>query len=290
MAKRIAVDQARPGQILAEEITRQDGVLLASRASEVTEGLIRMLGRMNVDTVVIEEAEQRTEEDIRGEHAEEVARIARVFRRAGDSPVLAALRRTLVFMSEQERDKALEFLELSREPEAPEDGGSADGNVPGAAPEAGAGAVQKPAGKLETVDEPGPRTKAPVKLETADEPASRRKAPVRLETADEPAPRRKAPGKLETAGEPGPRRKAPVKLETAGDPGPRRKAPVKLETADEPAPRRKAPVRLETADDPGPRPGVAGKLETPGDSRPAGAAPEVGDGTGTEGSGGSGGA
>jgi hypothetical protein len=126
VAKRIAVDQARPGQILAEEITRQDGVLLASRSSEVTEGLLRLLGRMNVDTVVIEEAEQRTGEDIRAEHRCELERIARAFRRAGGSPVLTALRRTLVFLSEQERDKALEHLELAREPEPPVPGTGED--------------------------------------------------------------------------------------------------------------------------------------------------------------------
>ncbi|MDR1041802.1 MAG: hypothetical protein LBR80_16885 [Deltaproteobacteria bacterium] len=146
VAKRIAVDQARPGQILAEEITRQDGVLLASRSSEITEGLIRMLGRMNIDTVVIEEAEQRTEEDILAEHRVELDRISRAFRRAGDSPVLTALRRTLIFMSEQERDKALEFLELARDPEPPEAHAAADAESAGdadsgAAPGIGPGTV-----------------------------------------------------------------------------------------------------------------------------------------------------
>jgi hypothetical protein len=153
LVKRISVEQAKPGQILAEEITRQDGVLLASRASEVTEGLIRLLGRMNIDTVAIEEDEQRTRGDIEAEHAAELARIGRVFRRAGDSPILAALMKTLVFLSEQERDKSLTFLEMAEGegsaagPEAPSpraDGAASETGSPspagaGSSPPAGAG-------------------------------------------------------------------------------------------------------------------------------------------------------
>jgi hypothetical protein len=142
VAKRIAVDKARPGQILAEEITRQDGVLLAGRASEITEGLIRMLGRMNIDTVVIEEAERRTREDILGEWQAELERIGRAFRRAADSPELGALRKTLIFLSEQERDKALASLELSEPAEGGE--GAAAAGEGAAARAAGAGATPGP--------------------------------------------------------------------------------------------------------------------------------------------------
>jgi hypothetical protein len=127
VAKRIAVDQAQPGQILAEELKRQDGVLLAGRGAEITEGLIRLLGRMNIDTVVIEEAERRTREDIQAEHQAELSRVERVFRRAGDSAVLRALKKTLIFMSEQERDKALAFLELSEQPDVPGEAEAASG-------------------------------------------------------------------------------------------------------------------------------------------------------------------
>ncbi|MDR1314501.1 MAG: hypothetical protein LBQ12_12625 [Deltaproteobacteria bacterium] len=220
MAKRIAVDQLKPGQVLAEELTRQDGVLLAGRGAEVTEGLIRMLGRMNIDTVVIEEAEQRTEEDIRGEHEAELDRIARAFRRSGDSPVLGALRRTLVFMSELERDKALAFLELSRETEEPEGAeGSAGACGPGGegaegGGAEGAGTPEKRVSRLETADDAEPPKKRVSRLETADDAEPPKKRVSRLETVDGDKPPKKRVSRLETADDAGSPGKLATKLET----------------------------------------------------------------------------
>ena len=118
MPRRISVDFAKPGQILAEELARHDGVLLASQGSEVTEGLIRMLHRQNIDTIIIEEDERRTKEEIDAEHMANVARMNEAFRRVEGEGVLMALKKTLIFMSQQERDKYLKVLELAESSDA----------------------------------------------------------------------------------------------------------------------------------------------------------------------------
>jgi hypothetical protein len=118
--KRIPVDQAKPGQILAESIARHDGVLLANQGSEVSEGLLRMLVRLNVDTIVIEEEEGRTEEEIRASHGENLSRLDRAFRRVGGQPVLMALKKTLAFLSKEEMEKGIFALRESQEKGADE--------------------------------------------------------------------------------------------------------------------------------------------------------------------------
>ncbi|MDR2459225.1 MAG: hypothetical protein LBE38_00375 [Deltaproteobacteria bacterium] len=116
MVKRIAVDLAKPGQVLAEQIARQDGVLLASQGSEVSDALIRMLQRQNIDSIAIEEDEGRTFEEIQAAYQADVTRMNEAFIRVEADPILHALKKTLIFMSMQERDKALAYLELSESP------------------------------------------------------------------------------------------------------------------------------------------------------------------------------
>jgi hypothetical protein len=119
------VDFAKPGQILAEELARHDGVLLASQGSEVTEGLIRMLHRQNIDTICIEEDERRTKEEIQAEHTANLLRLDDAFQRVEGEAVLMALKKTLIFMSKQEMDKSLEVLELLELGDAESSGGAA---------------------------------------------------------------------------------------------------------------------------------------------------------------------
>lgn len=116
--KRISVEQAKPGQILAQKLQRGDGVLLAGQGSEVTEGLLRMLTRMNIDSIVIEEEVKQSPEELeeifRNRRAELDARFARV---AGQ-PIMAALKAALIDKARQERDEALAAI-----PPAAEEGG-----------------------------------------------------------------------------------------------------------------------------------------------------------------------
>jgi hypothetical protein len=131
LAKRVTVDKAKPGQILAEELARHDGVLLAKRGSEVTEGLLRMLRRQNIETLVIEEEERRTKEEIAAEHLANLARLDAVFARVEGEPVPMALKKTLAFMSGQERDKSLAVLELDEETGNGAEGGEGEGGEEG---------------------------------------------------------------------------------------------------------------------------------------------------------------
>jgi hypothetical protein len=120
LAKRISVDQAVAGQVLAEQIARHDGVLLASQGSLVSEGLIRTLIRQNVDTIAIEEEEKRSDAEIMGVHDREIERVDAAFARIPEESVLIALRKTLVYLADKERDKALEYLAALEAKEAKE--------------------------------------------------------------------------------------------------------------------------------------------------------------------------
>jgi hypothetical protein len=120
--KRIPIDKAIPGQILAEKLTRHDGVLLAGQGSEITEGLLRMLSRMNIDTVVIEEEESRTAEEVEEDFRRLVAQMEARFVRVTGSPILMALKKTMLFMAQKEKDVTLALIDkpaaASENPEA----------------------------------------------------------------------------------------------------------------------------------------------------------------------------
>jgi putative two-component system response regulator len=57
--KSISIKQARPGQKLAQQIQSSDGVPVASQGAEITENLLQVLSRMNIETIVIEESERK---------------------------------------------------------------------------------------------------------------------------------------------------------------------------------------------------------------------------------------
>ena len=116
--KRISIEHAQPGHILAQKITRGDGALLAGQGTEVTEGLLKMLSRMNIDTIVIEEENKLSPEEL-----EEMfqARAETLDLRFGDlnsQPILSALKVALINKAREERDEALEAMI----PEAVEEG------------------------------------------------------------------------------------------------------------------------------------------------------------------------
>jgi hypothetical protein len=108
--KRVALDKVAPGQILAEKLTRHDGVLLANQGTEVTEGLLRMLSRQNIDTVMIEEADGRSPEEVLGDYQRFLDELEGRFVRAKNQSVLLALKKTMIFLAEKERDETLALL------------------------------------------------------------------------------------------------------------------------------------------------------------------------------------
>lgn len=114
--KRIAIENARPGQKLAQKIQRADGVLLAGQGAEVSEGLLRMLARLNIDTIVIEEANQLSPEELEAIFQRRVAEVNARFLRVAEQPVTAAIKKALVDQARRARDEALAAII----PEAPE--------------------------------------------------------------------------------------------------------------------------------------------------------------------------
>jgi hypothetical protein len=124
--RRISLDQASPGQVLAEKLTRHDGVLLANQGSEVTEGLLRMLSRQNVETIMIEESESRTPEEVMADYRNFRDCLEKRFVRTDGQPVLMALKKTMIFLAEKDRDEILALLAPPDPAESP--AGSSDGN------------------------------------------------------------------------------------------------------------------------------------------------------------------
>lgn len=105
--KRISIEQAKEGQILAQKLQRNDGVLLAGQGAEVTEGLLRMLARMNIDTIVIEEEVKFTPEELEEIYQKRVSEIEARFVKVLGQPPLAALKAALIALAAKERDEAL---------------------------------------------------------------------------------------------------------------------------------------------------------------------------------------
>jgi hypothetical protein len=126
--KRIPIDKAVAGQILAEKLTRHDGVLLASQGSPITDGLLRMLSRMNIDTVVIEEEESRSEAEVLDDFRRLAEELDRRFARIDGQSVLQALKKTMLYLAERERD---ETLALINNPPAAEEAAAAAGGQDG---------------------------------------------------------------------------------------------------------------------------------------------------------------
>jgi len=120
--KRIAVENARPGQILARKIQRADGALLAGQGSAVSEGLLRMLARLNIESIVIEEENKLSPEELEDIFQARQAEITARFERVADRPLMAALKKALIDQARRSRDEALAALV----PEAPPEEAAAE--------------------------------------------------------------------------------------------------------------------------------------------------------------------
>lgn len=79
---KVPLDQAEPGMILAQNITRGDGVLLAPKGAEVTDSLINFMKRLNYESVAVEigglESPEDKEKRIKKEAAEIEMRFSKV--------------------------------------------------------------------------------------------------------------------------------------------------------------------------------------------------------------------
>ena len=96
MIKKISIKQAEPGMILAQEIVRDDGVLLCQKGAELSDTLLKMLERLNFETVQIEVGSTETPEERAERLAGDEAEITYRFSRVESDPVLAELKRILI--------------------------------------------------------------------------------------------------------------------------------------------------------------------------------------------------
>jgi hypothetical protein len=116
--KRISTENAQPGQVLAQKILRADGALLAGQGSEVSEGLLRMLARLNIESIVIEEEDKLSPEELEEIFQKRQAEVTVRFERVADLPLMAALKNALIDQARRTRDEALAALIPEEPPEA----------------------------------------------------------------------------------------------------------------------------------------------------------------------------
>ena len=81
--------------ILAQQIVREDGVLLAQKGAEITPPMLRMFQRLNFETVPIEVSSEETPEERQARIALEEEALDARFARVQDDPILAALKKAL---------------------------------------------------------------------------------------------------------------------------------------------------------------------------------------------------
>ena len=122
--KRIALEHAQPGQILAQKIQRADGALLAGQGATVSEGLLRMLARLNIETIVIEEENKLSPEEMEEVFQNRQAEVQARFERVTGLPLMMALQEAIIDQARRARDEALDSLIPEAPPDSPAAGGA----------------------------------------------------------------------------------------------------------------------------------------------------------------------
>ena len=120
--KRISLEHAQPGQILAQKIQRADGALLAGQGATVSEALLRMLTKLHIETIVIEEENTLSPEELEDIFQKRQAEVTARFERVADRPLMTALKTAIIDQARRSRDEALAAMI----PEAPPDSGAAE--------------------------------------------------------------------------------------------------------------------------------------------------------------------
>ena len=117
--KRISVEYAQPGQVLARKIQRADGALLAGQGAEVSESLLRMLAKLNIESIVIEEESKLTPDELEEVFQKRQAEVTARFERVDGLPLMAGLKKALIDQARRSRDEALASIIPEAPPEAP---------------------------------------------------------------------------------------------------------------------------------------------------------------------------
>lgn len=92
---KLTIDKLQEGMVLAQDVTRGDGVVLISAGRQVTGEVISLLHRLEVETVVLEGDLFASEEE-RAEHLRRQEQaLDHRFSRVTDDPVLMGIRELL---------------------------------------------------------------------------------------------------------------------------------------------------------------------------------------------------
>ena len=89
----LSVDKLEPGMVLAQDIKRNDGMLLAGSGSELTAGVIQMIRRMvEMESVAIQGSPFATPEEAEEWKQEELKKLIRRFSKVNNDPFMNKLR------------------------------------------------------------------------------------------------------------------------------------------------------------------------------------------------------
>ncbi len=89
---RLPTDKLKPGQILAQEVMRDDGVVLMAKGQELSESGISMLTRLDIESVVVEGDHFASEEERKAYLRQQEDDLQMRFSRVEQDPVLRAIR------------------------------------------------------------------------------------------------------------------------------------------------------------------------------------------------------
>jgi coenzyme F420-reducing hydrogenase beta subunit len=89
---RVTVEKLQPGQVLAQDVTRDDGVILMGQGTAVTEDTIRLLRRLEVEAVVVEGDRFGSEEERQAYLRQQEEALEERFSRVTGDKVLVAIR------------------------------------------------------------------------------------------------------------------------------------------------------------------------------------------------------
>lgn len=95
--KRVPLDHARAGMVLAQDVRDAGGGCLLAQGAELTDATLASLRRRGLDHVMVAEAEQALSPEQRAAREADIrARIDRLFRKAASDPMLLKLHATIL--------------------------------------------------------------------------------------------------------------------------------------------------------------------------------------------------
>lgn len=95
-AKRFSLEQLEAGMVLAQDVCDAGGGRLLAQGAELSDATITSLGRRGVDFAMVAVEEILTPEQRAARETEIRERVERLFRKAGNDPMLLKLRATLL--------------------------------------------------------------------------------------------------------------------------------------------------------------------------------------------------